>query len=169
MSLTVRNVVRRLAHRNINWSSPLFKGDPEVASATVAFRSWAASADAMAEKYSAAPATIDFASAKSAVRDSALVETLENLYNTNTPPAEVYEWSVEDKADKAQQIEDAKGRLAFTQEMIDESEKELAFMKSTKTTRDTSASDLKQNYPDLAEEIEKEIENREWFKDTLSK
>ena len=123
----------------------------------------------MAEKYSAPPTPIDFARAKSAVRDKALVEALEKLYSSSSPPAQVYEWSAEDKADKAKQIEDAKGRLAFTQEMIDETEKELAFMKRTKTTRDTSASDLKENYPDLAEEIEKEIENREWFKDTLNK
>ena len=150
-------------------SSPLFKGDPEVASAVSAFRSWAASAEAMAEKYSSPPAPVDFASAKSAVRDTALVESLEKLYSSNTPPPETYEWSADDKADKAQQIEDAKGRLAFTQEMIDETEKELAFMKANKTTRETSASDLKETYPDIAEEVEKEIENREWFKDTLTK
>lgn len=149
--------------------TPLFKGDPEVASAVSAFRSWTAQAEAMAEKYSAPPAPIDFASAKSAVRDKALVESLENLYSSFTPPAETYQWCDDDKAVKAQQIEDAKGRLAFTLEMIEESEQELEFMKNTKTTRETSACDLKQNYPDIAEEVEKEIENREWFKDTLTK
>ena len=32
-----------------------------------------------------------------------------------------------------------------------------------------SVSDMKEIYPDIAEEVETEIENREWFKDTLSK
>ena len=62
----------------------------------------------MAEKYSAHPAAIDFASAKASVRDSQLIEALESFYAAAKPPAESYEWSTEDKADKAAQIEEAK-------------------------------------------------------------
>ena len=131
------------------------------------FRAWAAAAEAMAEKYSAPPTPVDFSTAKESVRDKALVEALEAFYTSYTPEPEVHEWSADDKADKAQQIEDAKGRLAFTQEMIDETEKEIAFMQENKTTRETSGSDLKEAYPDIAEEVETEIENREWFKDTV--
>lgn len=150
-------------------SSPLFKGDPELAAAVSSFRGWAANAEAMAEKYKAAPAPVDFAKAKSAVRDQSLVDALEALYKNNKPPAETYEWSAEDRADKAQQIEDAKGRLAFTQEMIEDTEKELAFMKKNRLSREMSVGDMKEIYPDIAEEVEDEIERREWFKDTLSK
>lgn len=150
-------------------ASPIFKGDPELSAAVSAFRGWTANAEAMAEKYAAPPTPIDFASSKSAVRDKALVEALEQLYTSNKPPAETYEWSAEDRADKEQLIEDAKERNVFTQEMIEDTEKELAFMRRNRTNREMSGADMKELYPDIAEEVEKEIEDREWFKDTLSK
>lgn len=55
----------------------------------------------------------------------------------------------------------------FTKEMIEDTEKEIAFMRTHRTTREVSTSDMKEIYPDIAEEVETEIENREWFKDTL--
>ena len=91
------------------------------------------------------------------------------MYKSNKPPSETYEWSAEDQADKAKQIEDAKGRQAFTQEMIEDTEKELVFMRQNRLSRDMSVGDMKEIYPDIADEVETEIENREWFKDTLSK
>lgn len=149
-------------------SASHFKSNPELSAAVSAFRAWAASADAMAEKYASAPPAIDFAGYKSSVRDQALVSSLEAFYNSNSPAPEVYEWAAEDKADKLNQIEEAKGRLAFTQEMIEETEAELEFMKANMTTRETSGSDIKENYPDIAEETEKELEERKWFKDAIA-
>mmetsp|Transcript_31829 Transcript_31829/g.65015 ORF Transcript_31829/g.65015 Transcript_31829/m.65015 type:complete len:172 (-) Transcript_31829:139-654(-) len=165
---TAGRVVRRLAHRDIDWSSQLFKGNPQLSAAVGSFRGWVANAESLAEKYSAPPSAIEFASAKDAVRDKALVEALEELYSSNTPPPETYEWSAEDRADKLQQIEDAKGRLAFNEEMIEDTHKELVFMRHNRTNRDTSGNDVKKAYPHIAEQTEKEIENREWFKDTLA-
>merc|ERR1712157_530692 len=132
-----------------------FKGDPELSAMVAGFRAWTAQADAMAEKYSAPPSPVDFASAKKSIRDTALVDNLEKFAKSFSPPAEIYEWSEEDKAAKAQLIEDTK--------------KEILFMRNNRTTRDVSTSDMKEIYPDIAEEVEKEIENREWFKDTLNK
>ena len=123
----------------------------------------------MAEKYAAPPAPIDFAAAKKAVRDVALIDALEELYKTAKPPAETHEWSPEDKADKEKQIEEARARLAFNLEMIDDTEREIEFVKAHRTTRETSAIDLAEAYPDIAEEIEDEITRREWFKDTVAK
>ncbi|KAL7459604.1 hypothetical protein ACHAWC_011460, partial [Mediolabrus comicus] len=150
-------------------SSPVFKGDTELSSMVAGFRAWTAQADAMAEKYSAAPGPIDFASAKKSVRDVALVDALEKMYKSSSPPAQTYEWSKEDQDAKLQLIEDAKAGLAFTQEMIEDTEREIAYLRTHRTTRDVSTSDMKEIYPDIAEEVEKEIENREWFKDTLNK
>lgn len=133
------------------------------------FRAWTAQADAMAEKFSAPPTPIDFSSAKKSVRDVALVEALEKMYKSASPPAQTYEWSVDDQAKKAQLVEDAKAGMAFTQEMIDDTEKEIVYMRLNKTTRDMSVNDMKEIYPDIADEVETEIENREWFKDTLNK
>lgn len=122
----------------------------------------------MAETYSAPPAAIDFAGIKSVVRDTSLVGDLEAFYKTAKPAAETYEWSPEDRAEKLKQIDEAKGRLAFTQEMIEETEAELAFMKANRTTRETSGTDIKEAYPDIAEETEKELEERKWFKDAIA-
>ena len=133
------------------------------------FRAWTAQANALAEKYSAPPTPIDFASAKKSVRDGALVDALEKMYKSSSPPPQTHEWSKEDQETKAQLIEDAKASLAFTQEMIDDTTREIAFLRVNKTTRDMSTNDMKEVYPDIAEEVEEEIENREWFKDTLGK
>ncbi len=149
-------------------SAAHFKSNPELSAAVSSFRAWAASAEAMAEKYSAAPEKIDFAGYKAAVRDQSIVDSLEAFYATAKPAPEVYEWSAEDKADKQNQIEEAKGRMAFTQEMIEETEMELEFMKANRTTRETSGTDIAEAYPDIAEETEKELEERKWFKDAIA-
>ena len=151
-----------------NRSSPVFKGSPEVAAAVSTFRAWAAGAEAMAEKYSAPPSPIDFAKSKATIRDKSIVDALEKFYSSNIPPAEVFTWSEKDKADKEKQIEEAKARMAFTAEMIEDTEREIAFMKSNRTTRETSGTDIKEAYPDIAEEVEKELEQRKWFKDAIN-
>lgn len=133
------------------------------------FRAWTAKADAMAEKYAAPPSPIDFAAAKKSVRDVALVDALEKLYSSSSPPPETYEWSAEDKAAKDKLIAEAVEGQAFNQEMIEDTEREIAFLRTHRTTRDVSTNDMKDVYPDIAEEVETEIENREWFKDTLGK
>eukprot|EP00581_Thalassiosira_minuscula_P006845 CAMPEP_0183704244 /NCGR_PEP_ID=MMETSP0737-20130205/1642_1 /TAXON_ID=385413 /ORGANISM="Thalassiosira miniscula, Strain CCMP1093" /LENGTH=169 /DNA_ID=CAMNT_0025931077 /DNA_START=41 /DNA_END=550 /DNA_ORIENTATION=+ len=167
MSSAFRRTAQRLS--SVDWSSPVFKGDHELSAMVAGFRAWTAKADAMAEKYSAPPSPIDFATAKKSVRDVALVEGLEKMYASSKPAPETYEWSAEDQAKKAELIEEAKAGLAFTQEMIEDCQKEIAFLRSNRTTRDVSVSDMKEIYPDIAEEVETEIENREWFKDTLAK
>jgi hypothetical protein len=59
--------------------------------------------------------------------------------------------------------------MKFTQEMIEDTMKEIEFMKANRTTRETSGGDVLEAYPDVAEEVDREIENREWFKDTVGK
>ncbi|KAL3768549.1 hypothetical protein ACHAWO_011504 [Cyclotella atomus] len=167
MSGAIRRTTQRLS--SVDWSSPVFKGDHEISAMVSSFRAWTAQADAMAEKFSAPPTPIDFAAAKKSVRDVALVEALEKMYKSAKPPAETFAWSAEDQAKKAQLVEDAKADMAFTKEMIDDTEKEIVYMRLNKTTRDMSVNDMKEIYPDIAEEVENEIENREWFKDTLNK
>merc|ERR550539_957922 len=167
MTFTSRNVVRRLAHRSVDWSASHFKANPEIAASVSAFRTWAASADSMAEKFAAPPAPIDFKKYEGSVRDAALFANLESFYKSYSPAPEVYEWDDEDKADKMKQIEDAKAQLSFTQEMLNETVSELEFMKSNRTTLDSDGTSVKDAYPDIAEETEKEIEERRWFKDAI--
>ena len=156
------------------WSlSPVFKSSPEVVSQLTQFRAWAASAEMQAEKYAAAPSAIDFSSAKSKIRDAALVGKLESFYtnaiSSGLIKPEVHEWPEEDKAMRLAQIEDAKKTVAETNEMIAKAEEEMAFLQSNKTTRDTSAGDWKKIYPEIADEVEQELVDREWFKDNIVK
>ena len=43
---------------------------------------------------------------------------------------------------------------------------EIEFCKNNRTTTETTVFDMKLNYPLIHEEIEDELERREWFKDT---
>jgi tRNA A37 threonylcarbamoyladenosine synthetase subunit TsaC/SUA5/YrdC len=80
-----------------------------------------------------------------------------------------YEWSAEDKASSLQQIEEAKSREAFTAELIEDTEKEIAYLKANRTTREMSFTEMAEAYPDLADQVEAELDNREWFKDYIIK
>merc|ERR1740117_183842 len=168
--MSMSSAFRRTAQRlSVDWSAPAFKGDHELSAMVAGFRAWTAQANTMAEKYAGPPAPPDFAAAKTLCRDELLVVQLENMYATSSPPPQTHEWSADDRAHKATLIEEAKAELAFTQEMIDDTEREIEFLRAHRTTRDVSTNDMKEVYPDIAEEVETEIENREWFKDTLAK
>ena len=132
------------------------------------FRSWVATADTQAEKYSAPPAPIDFAAAKESVRDKELVEFFEAFYNTAEIPPETHEWDKEDKDFKLAHFEQVKEQAAVYAELKEDTLKEIEFLKSTKTTEDTTIHDLMCNNPTIHEEIEDEIERREWFKDLVA-
>lgn len=147
----------------------MFKGDPELAASVTNFRSWVASAEAMADKYAAPPPAIDFGATKKVVRDKSLVDSLEKFYKASKPPPKTYEWSAEDKASAQQQIDEAKSREAFTAELIEDAEKEIAFLKANRTNREMSYTEMAEAYPDLADEVEEELDNREWFKDYIIK
>ena len=129
------------------------------------FRAWVATADAQADKYKAAPGAIDFAGAKSNVRDKELVDMFENFYKSAKVPAETHEWDADDQKAKVEHFAQVKEQAAFYAELKEDLLQEIEFQKSTRTTEDTTIYDLMCNNPTIHEEIEDEIENREWFKD----
>eukprot|EP00542_Grammatophora_oceanica_P016526 CAMPEP_0194026028 /NCGR_PEP_ID=MMETSP0009_2-20130614/347_1 /TAXON_ID=210454 /ORGANISM="Grammatophora oceanica, Strain CCMP 410" /LENGTH=181 /DNA_ID=CAMNT_0038664507 /DNA_START=27 /DNA_END=572 /DNA_ORIENTATION=+ len=166
-TLTARRAVRTLSHRSLDWSSPVFKGDPELAAAVSNFRGWVSQAEAMEKKYAAPPTPIDFAGAKEAARDKELISSLESMYSSAKPAPETFAWDPADKAEKEQQVVEAESRMAMNQEMIEDTEKEIEFMKANRTTLDTNALHLGEAYPDIDDEIHEEMKNREWFKDHM--
>lgn len=147
----------------------MFKGDADLIASVNNFKGWVASAEVMADKYSAPPPAIDFGATKKVVRDKSMVDALEKFYKASKPPPKTYEWSAEDKASAQQQIDEAKSREAFTGELIDDAEKEIAFLKANRTTREMSYTEIAEAYPDLADEVDAELDNREWFKDYIIK
>jgi predicted nuclease with TOPRIM domain len=147
----------------------MFTGDTELIASVNRFRGWVASAEAMATKYSAPPEPIDFESTKKTVKDKKLVESLETFYKSAKPAPKTYEWLAEEKVDALKQIEEARSREAFTAELIADAEQEISFLKENRTTRDMSYTQMAEAYPELADEAEDEIDNREWFKDYIIK
>ena len=144
----------------------MWTASPQAAAHYNAIKSWVAMADSAAETYKTAPGPIDFAATKAKVRDQELVKMLEDFYKANKPPAETHEWSAEDQKQMDHHIDFLKELDAFHKEALPVLEKELEFQKSNRTTTETTMFDMKINYPAIHEEIEDEIERREWFKDT---
>jgi len=165
VSATSRRVVRTIAHRNIDWSREVWKLTPRTASKVNAFRAWVTTADVMADKYNKPPAAVDFAGAKKSIRDQDLVDTLEAFYKSASPPAEVFTAEEGVAEERAKYLDMFKESEAFDQELKEGVKAELDFMKANRTTKDTTIHDFKMNYPAIHEQIEDEIENREWFKD----
>ena len=118
------------------------------------------------EKYQAPPAPVDFASAKKAVRDQELVDALESFYKVSQPPPETYEVPAAELAEADVKIAFLKEVDALNKEFLPVLEEEINFQKNNRTSKETTIFDMKLNYPLIHEEVEDELERREWFKDT---
>jgi peptide methionine sulfoxide reductase MsrA len=94
-----------------------------------------------------------------------MVDMLESFYKTASPTPETYEWDAEDKAFKTKYFAQVKEQAQVYSELKDDLQKEIEFQKSTRTNHGTTIHDLMCNNPTIHEEIEDEIERREWFKD----
>ena len=166
--MTLKLAARTLAKRapTIDWSRPVFSLSPEVAASYNKLKSWVSMSDSMAAKYSKPPAGIDFNGAKAKVKDTELVDMLEKFYASSTPPAETHEWPAEEQEMTDAQIAYLKELDALHKELLPVLKEELAFQESNRTDESTTIFDLKVNYPLMHEEIEDELENRQWFKDT---
>lgn len=158
MKLTIRSSL--LSYR----SADVWKAAPIVHNVNQ-FRAWAATADAMAQKYKSYPTPIDFKGTKDAVRDKELVDMIEHFYVAAELAPETHEWDHEDHDFKLAHLEQVKEQAAVYAELKEDLMKEIEFQKATKMTADTTVYDLMCNNPTIHEEIEDEIERREWFKD----
>ena len=145
-------------------SADVWKAAPLAASVNQ-FRAWVATAEAQAEQYKAPPAPIDFATAKKSIRDKTLIDSLESFYKSANVPAETHEWPKDDHDFKLALFAQVKEQAAFYADLKDDLQKEIEFQKATRTTESTTVYDLMCNNPTIHEEIEDEIEKREWFKD----
>lgn len=129
------------------------------------FRAWVATADAEAEKYKHYPSAIDFKGTKEAVRDKEFVDMIESFYVAAELAPEVHEWDKADHDYKLAHFDQVKEQAAVYAELKEDLMKEIEFQKKTKMTANTTVYDLMCNNPTIHEEIEDEIERREWFKD----
>jgi len=139
---------------------------PEVAAGYNKLKSWVAMSDSMFEKYQAPPGPVDFKTAKGKVRDAELVDMLDSFYKANTPPPETYSMPESEKKNAEENMCYLKDLDALHKEMLPVLDAEIEFYETVRTSKDTTVYDLKLNYPLVHEEIEDELERREWFKDT---
>ena len=140
--------------------------DAAIAAKYNKLRSWVAMSDSMYEKFTAPPGPVDFEKAKKSVRDKELINSLEAFYATSTPPIETFAMPESEIVEAAENLKLVTEVDALFKEFIPVLEKEIEFLKVNKITMETSQYELKCNYPLIHEEIEDEIEAREWFKDT---
>ena len=147
-------------------SRPVWSASPEVSSGYNKIKTWVASADALAEKYNAPPGPVDFSSAKSKVRDVELVDLLDSFYKANQPPPEVHTMPEADKKAAEETRAYVTELNALHQEMLPVLDAEIEFYETVRTSVDTTIHDMRCNFPAIHEEIEDQLERREWFKDT---
>jgi hypothetical protein len=139
---------------------------PEVAAKFNKLRTWVATADSTFEKYKAPPGPVDFSAAKASIRDKELVDGLEAFYKANKPPPETHEFPEEELKGTEEKIAYLTELDALHKEFLPVLEKEIEFQMNNRTSEDTTMVDMQMNYPLIHEEIEDELERREWFKDT---
>ena len=150
-------------------NAPFFKtASPELSAAVLNFRGWAANAESMAQKYSAPPAPIDFSAIKASVRDKELVQILETFYATAKAPAQLVEWTAEEQAMCQFKIDEARDDVVLYNELIADTEREIQYLKENMTTLETSAVDIFMMDPEIAAEVDDEIDARAWFKDIVN-
>lgn len=147
-------------------SREIWTCSPEVAAKFNKLRTWVATSDATFEKYKAPPAPVDFSKAKTAIRDTDLVAGLESFYKASTPPPETHSMPEEDLKSTEEKIAYLTELDALHKEFRPVLEKEIEFQKNNRTSEETTMVDMQMNYPLIHEEIEDELERREWFKDT---
>ena len=139
---------------------------PEMAAGYNSLKAWVESSEAMAEEYKQLPPPIEVEAAKKKVRDKGLVDELASFYTANRAPAEQHVMPEWERIRFQEDLAYFKELDAMQKEMAPVLQKEIEFVKETRTNEDTTVLDVRVNYPTIHEEIEDEIERREWRKDT---
>jgi hypothetical protein len=146
-------------------SRPVFSCSPEVIAQQNKLKAWVAMSESLAEKYQSPPPPVDFVAAAKNVRDQDLVKQLQTFYQANQPPPEKHVMTDEERARSAENLAYLKELDALHKEFVPVMQEEINFMVKNRTTVDTTIHDWMVAYPAIHEEIEDELERREWFKD----
>ncbi|KAJ0403937.1 hypothetical protein P43SY_009430 [Pythium insidiosum] len=181
MMLKLRQqVIRRVAaQRAFDWEGVSKKlSDPRARAALDSLRNLHGEIQSEARQFVNEPEAIDFDYYRSVIKNKELVNAMEENYKsivfpTITPedldkisdstPEElrVNEKETVDQlfAQLHDKVEDSKKRIVELQELI-------SLLEETRTTLNTTMDEVTAMYPEVAEEIDDEIANFEWDKDT---
>eukprot|EP00942_MAST-04A_sp_MAST-4A-sp1_P009560 g9560.t1 len=115
--------------------------------------------NAAAKMYEGEVAAIDFAGYRKDISAPGIVDEFEvQIKLSESTVADMNAKMDQILADASTMREESVSRLAELESMIAEAE-------ANKTTRDTTIDEVLARYPHIAEEIDDEIENHQWWKD----
>eukprot|EP00937_MAST-01D_sp_MAST-1D-sp2_P003004 g3004.t1 len=160
------SIVRRLAHRGVDWAglTNKVKGDAarsEIARMRQLF-------DEIAAQNAAVSATvpdIDFGAYRQKIKSPGIVDAFEAEYKKLSLPSFTADSSAAEAAvSTATAAADA--AAAHSTARIAQLEEQIESMIANKLTADTTVEDVYAQYPEVGEEIEQEIADMDWQKDT---
>uniref|UniRef100_M4C2M3 Uncharacterized protein n=1 Tax=Hyaloperonospora arabidopsidis (strain Emoy2) TaxID=559515 RepID=M4C2M3_HYAAE len=176
-------VVRRgvLQTRAIEWSTISQKlSDPRARAALDSLRDVHGQIAAEARVYLKEPEAIDFDYYRSVIKNKELVDAMESNYKTiafpKITPEELdvaakspelpEELRLNEQETVDQLFSQLNEKVADSKARIEELKELIGLMEETRTTLATSMDEVTAMYPEVEEEIDDEIANLEWEKDT---
>lgn len=119
-------------------------------------------------KFDKAPAPIDFDSYKKKLKfTSPAVAALEKIYKSTALPKYTAELPTLEAKRRASLLEVAKSVVGNVNKDLDALNKQLDSFETSRITRDTSVGEMKTRFPHIAKEVEAEIKNHQWLKDSV--
>jgi len=121
-----------------------------------------------AGKYGKPPAAVDFGAYKKKLKfTAAAVDTLEKAYKGKSLPQFTAALPAFEAKKRALLLSVVKSTVAAAQADLDGLNGQLKAFEDGRITTDTSVGELRSRFPTIAKEIEKEIKEHQWAKDTL--
>ncbi|DAZ96000.1 TPA: hypothetical protein N0F65_009301, partial [Lagenidium giganteum] len=175
-----QQVVRRIANqRSLEWDTISKKvSDPRARAALDSLRNVHGEIQSEAREYLKEPEAIGFDYYRSVIKNKELVNAMEENYKnivfpTITPedldkvtadtPAEL---RINEKETIDQLFAQLNEKVSDSKHRIEELKELISLMEETRTTLDTSMDEVTAMYPEVHEEIDDEIANYDWEKDT---
>jgi len=151
---------------------------PEQKATVQAIKDFCENVDKDHAKWSKPVAPIDWEKYKSVISVPEFVDFMKTRYESVDLDKISVSWDTEEGKQLQKDMEEMASKklqmLADAQITKDAAEKEIAEMKeklekmeSTKTNKDTLVDEVWEKHPEIKEEVMKEVENHEWFKDVV--
>ena len=119
-------------------------------------------------KFVKAPAAIDFGAYKDRLKfTKEAVDNLEKVYSSRSIPQYSASLPAFESKKRAAMLAVAKSTVEATKSDIDMLKSQLAAFEAGRITEETSVGELENRFPAIAKEIEEEIKNHEWQKDSM--
>lgn len=121
-----------------------------------------------ASKYAKAPAPIDFSAYKKKLKfTAAAVDSLEKVYKGKKLPQYSAALPPFEAKKRAMLVSVVKSTVSAAQADLDNLNGQLKAFEDGRITPGTSVGELRSRFPTIAKEIEKEIKEHQWAKDSL--